>query len=415
MSKTTAVSTILLTTCFFLRCNAQDTIAYTLEDRFRLVKEEENILHNATSLNTFFEKLYQLRSKKNGRVNMVQIGDSHIQADFFSGAVRQHLNLNFGNGGRGLIFPWKLARTNEAFGVTTYSPSVWDVNKIINPDLTTPIGICGAALKTLDKDAVFTIKTTNFPSLNYRFDRLTVFYLKNPKSYHFIVKDSLNEDVAFIGPYTFEQANTSKVQLPFATNQVSIKALQSVNTQNQAVLFGVNLENDKPGVIFHSIGVNSAKYRHYLSARYFAEQTAALTPDLFILSLGTNEALEYPYSDPHLANHIDSLINQLKRANPQAQFIITTPSDSYKKKTKRNPGVELVRTTIIDYANKHNLAYFDLYEASGGKHSADRWKKVNYLRADGIHFSVDGYRLQGNMLYGAIIKAFNEYVLYRHP
>ena len=405
----------LTTILFNLYCNAQDTIAFRLEDKARLVEHEEDIIHNSTSLSLFFEKLYQLRAQKKDKVNIVHIGDSHIQADFLSGALRNHFNLDFGNGGRGLIFPWKLARTNEAFGVTTSSSAPWDVNRIINPDLTTPIGICGGALRTTDKEATITIKTTNFPPLDYRFDRLTLFYLKDSKSFNFVVKDSLNEEVAFIGPYTFEQSNTSKVLLPFSTNQVTLKALQSINTQNQALIFGINLENDNPGVLYHSIGVNSAKYRHYLSAQFFADQTSALTPDLFILSLGTNEALEYPYSDPHLTDHIDSLISKLKRANPQTQFLLTTPSDSYKKKTKRNPGVELVRKTIIDYANQHNIAYFDLFEAGGGNHSADRWKKAGYLRMDGVHFSVEGYRLQGNMLYSAIIKAYNEYVIYRHP
>jgi lysophospholipase L1-like esterase len=314
-----------------------------------------------------------------------------------------------------LVFPWKLARTNEAFGISSSSGTTWDVNRIINPDTTTPIGISGAALKTADKEATLTIKTSNFPSLDYRFDRLTLFYLKDSRSYNFVIKDSINQDVAFIGPYTFEQSNTSKVLLPLRTNQVTIKALQSINTQNKAVIFGVNLENEKPGVVYHSIGVNSAKYRHYLSAHYFADQTAALNPDLFIISLGTNEALEYPYSDPHLSEHIDSLVNKLKRANPQAQFLLTTPSDSYKKKTKRNAGIDLVRKKIIDYADKNKIAYFDLYEAGGGKHSADKWKKANYLRADGVHFSTAGYRLQGNMMYHAFIKAYNDYVLFRHP
>lgn len=415
MIKVRTVLLAILTILYGFGCFAQDTIAFRLDDKAKLVQEEDAIIHNATSLSEFFEKLYQLRAQKKVRLNIIQIGDSHIQADFLSGALRQNFNLDFGNGGRGLVFPWKLARTNEAFGITSSSGTTWDVNRIINPDTTTPIGISGAALKTADKEATLTIKTSNFPSLDYRFDRLTLFYLKDSRSYNFVIKDSINQDVAFIGPYTFEQSNTSKVLLPLRTNQVTIKALQSINTQNQAVIFGVNLENEKSGVVYHSIGVNSAKYRHYLSAHYFADQTAALNPDLFIISLGTNEALEYPYSDPHLSEHIDSLVNKLKRANPQAQFLLTTPSDSYKKKTKRNPGIDLVRKKIIDYADKNKIAYFDLYEAGGGKHSADKWKKANYLRADGVHFSTAGYRLQGNLMYHAFIKAYNDYVLFRHP
>ena len=140
-----------------------------------------------------------------------------------------------------------------------------------------------------------------------------------------------------------------------------------------------------------------------------------LSPDLIIISLGTNEAIEYPYVDPRLTDQLDEFINQLKNQNPKAQFILTIPMDFYKKKTRRNPGVEVVRKKLIDYADSHDLAYWDLYTSGGGKHAADLWKKSSLLQSDGIHFTKAGYELQGSLLYEALIKGYNEYVLYRYP
>lgn len=52
-----------------------------------------------------------------------------------------------------------------------------------------------------------------------------------------------------------------------------------------------------------------------------------------------------------------------------------------------------------------------MYNIVGGKTDACRnWTKHYMLRADGIHFTPDGYRLQGNLLHQALIKAYNEYV-----
>ena len=77
--------------------------------------------------------------------------------------------------------------------------------------------------------------------------------------------------------------------------------------------------------------------------------------------------------------------------------------------------MEFIRNKIIEYADEHQYAYWDLYTVGGGTHSADLWRKNNLLQPDGIHFTKTGYQLQGSLLYEAIIKGFNEYVLYRYP
>jgi lysophospholipase L1-like esterase len=145
------------------------------------------------------------------------------------------------------------------------------------------------------------------------------------------------------------------------------------------------------------------------------QQTATLQPDLIIISLGTNEAIEYPYVDSQFNNQLLELITKLKANNPQTQILITTTADFYKKRTRRNPGVEVIRKKILEACNQNNWAYWDLYEVAGGKHAADQWKKNKLLQSEGIHFTKAGYELQGTLLYQAFLKAYNEYVLYRHP
>jgi lysophospholipase L1-like esterase len=377
---------------------------------------DENIIHNSVSLSYFFEKLYIVKKGSFSQVNIIHLGDSHIQADFLSGQVRENFHRDFGNAGRGLIAPGRVARTNEPFSIVTSSPTPWEVKRVVLPDLPLPIGISGITIKTTQPLSRISIKTLNKPQIDYGFNKITLFFQKDFSSFNLVVQDSVQHDLAFFGPYTFEPIpNVSTVLLPSKTNFITLQCLPPTALQKQLILFGINLENGKPGVLYHAIGVNGAKYKHYTLASLFAEQTAALVPDLFIISLGTNEALDYPYSDPQLTADIDKLIESVKAKNPNVRFLLTTTADCYRRRTRRNPGVELVRQKIIDYAENHNLAYWDLYTAGGGKHSADLWKKNGLLRGDGIHFSAAGYELQGNMLYDALIKSYNEYVRYRHP
>jgi lysophospholipase L1-like esterase len=395
---------------------AQDTLDFTTGKDSGFIPSGENSIHNSASLSTFFEKLYQLKKGLIPHVSVIHLGDSHIQADFLSGVVRQNFQRDFGNAGRGFIIPGHVAHTNEPFSIVTSSAAAWEVKRMVTPDLPLPIGVGGITLKTRQPEARLSIKTLNSPPLDYGFRTLTLFFQKNFASFNLVIKDSVGRDLAFLGPYTFEPyANTSSVILPFKTNFITLQALPPTPPQAQLVLFGIDLENGKPGVAYHAIGVNGAKYKHYRLAALFAEQTAALHPDLFILSLGTNEALDYPFRDPEFERDIDRVVDSLQVRNPQAVFLLTTPPDSYRRKTRRNPGVEVVRQRLVDYAEKHRLAYWDLYEAGGGKHSADLWRKNRLLRADGIHFSAAGYALQANMLYEALIKGYNEFVRYRHP
>ncbi|HCZ35992.1 MAG TPA: hypothetical protein DHV26_08710, partial [Cytophagales bacterium] len=168
-------------------------------------------------------------------------------------------------------------------------------------------------------------------------------------------------------------------------------------------------------VLYHSTGGNGAKVKHYIEATAFAEQTKELAPDLIIVSLGTNEAIEYPYVDPRFTDQLDTFINQLKQHNPNAKIMLTIPMDFYKKKTRRNPGVEVMRSKLIEYADANGLAFWDLYSVAGGKHIADAWKNSGLMQSDGVHFTKSGYELQGALLYQALIKGYNEYVRYRYP
>ena len=48
--------------------------------------------------------------------------------------------------------------------------------------------------------------------------------------------------------------------------------------------------------------------------------------------------------------------------------------------------------------------------SDNGRPFAPRWKRQGLLQEDGMHFTPDGYRLQGEMTYLAIIEAYNSYV-----
>lgn len=412
MKKGALLALIFFTIC---RAAAQDSIQISSMKIPGFIPVEKDSILNSAVLSSFFEKLSNIKKQKK-QVNILHIGDSHIQADFLTNTVRQLFQKDFGNAGRGLVFPGRMARTNEPMNIRSATTSVWESKRIVFTDNPLPVGIGAATLQTQQDNASFSLRLRNNPSLNYSFSELTVFFEKDSTSYNLIVKDSTHRHVAYVGAFADDhEKNFTKIHLPFPVNYLEFETQRSAFYQKHFTLLGISSTNHQPGVVYHSIGGNGAKFKHYLSAKYFFEQTPELNPDLIIVSLGTNEAVDHPFIEKNFPDDVSTFMKELTRRNPGIPILLTTPIDFYKKKTKRNPGVEIVREVLLKEAAAKNLAVLDCYEVAGGKHSADKWRKFGLMQKDGIHSTKLGYDLQGVLIYRALMNSYRNYVQHRHP
>ncbi|HEY0656607.1 MAG TPA: GDSL-type esterase/lipase family protein [Chryseosolibacter sp.] len=380
---------------------------------YGLAIDSLNVIQNRQHLDDFYEALYQLNHGTQTKVNIVHIGDSHIQADFLTKAVRNNFQKHFGNAGRGLIVPGRVAGTNEPFNIQTSSNVTWEVKRCVHPAHHLPIGIGGITLRSGVPSSRLYIYM-NDQVQDYTFQTVKLFHLKDGSSFGLALKDS---DFKLIPAKTVEDTtgNYTEFRLPSPVNSIVVESLKNDSIQNHTTLFGLSLENQSPGVLYHVIGVNGAKYAHYNAAKLFARQTHKLNPALFIISLGTNEALDYPHIDRRLFSQIETLVSTLRANNPLAKIILVTPPDCFMRKTRPNAGIAKVREAILQFAVENGLAFYDMYQALGGEGSASRWKEAQLLRADGVHFTKEGYDYQGNLLFHAILKGYNDYVPDRHP
>ncbi len=397
-----------------MQSNAQNGQVNFSCKKFPFVHDERNEIVNAKVLDSFFNRLYLQRTEKNQRISILQIGDSHIQADYISAKVRTNFQNDFGNAGRGLVVPIKVAGSNEPFNYRITSNVKCYGKRCVYLNDSLDYGIGGFAVKTSDDTAQFRIRTFDYAPLNYAFSKMTLFYQQD-SSYNFSLQDSLGNLLGSVKRDSTQLRNVSVIQLPGNTNEVYLKAHRNDSSESYAILYGMNLENDSSGVLYHSIGVNGAEAFQYVHAKYFAEQTAVLNPDVIIISLGTNEAQRKPFDKNLVEARLDSLVKQLQQYNPGKPIILTTPPDSYYRRKYYNPSVAAYHVITVDYAKKNNLAVWDLFSATGGFKSCYQWKKYHLMQRDGIHFNRAGYELQGNLFYEAITKTYNEYVSHRRP
>jgi lysophospholipase L1-like esterase len=363
----------------------------------------------------FYEKLYALQTSKKGRVNIAHIGDSHIQADHFSGAIRQKLQLKFGNAGRGLIFPYHVAKSNEPYTYKTTSTSGWDAKRNVFYQNPLPIGVSGFTIETADSCSAINLTVKDQPGLGYSFTRFTLFQEKGINNYDITVYDELYcEKGTFKSPDKSATSFVSEIKFDKPTRQIILQN-KNTDTLNQKTtrIYGMLLENDSSGILYNMIGVNGAEYRHYKMSKYFIEQLSYLNSDLVIISLGTNEAFFSNFDSTLFYTNIDTLITNIRTATPKATILLTTPGDSYRRTRKgkiKNPDMKLARLTIINYCLQHNLPYWDLYEIMGGYGSMAKWFAAKLAAKDRVHFTPKGYQIQGDLFYNALMNGYEKYI-----
>ena len=170
-------------------------------------------------------------------------------------------------------------------------------------------------------------------------------------------------------------------------------------------------ETGEPGLIFHIFGVNGATAATFNTPENIA-LVDSLQPDLIIVSFGTNEA-HGTYNPTVYYEQLDELIRVIKQHNPDVIVLLTTPPGAYKGRGRRrriNPNTPKTAKVITEYAQEKGYAWWDLYNIVGGRPFAVRnWSRARMLTRDGIHFTTNGYQLQGTLLYQAIMKAYKAY------
>ena len=381
----------------------QDTVGYSF------LNQENNTIENSAYLAPLFQKMYQQRTEGGKKISIVHIGDSHILGSYITAEIRKRLQNAFGDAGRGLIFPYKVAGSNGPRDYLIETNTRWyGSNCQRNLDQSTPYGISGFLLESFQEsgDLVLQLRDTS-TSETRLFTKVTIFHRQDKSPVDFKLYDEATNQTAVL--YLQDEYYKSfYFDRPVAQVKISYRK-RDEQEKGSFMLDGILLENELSGLVYHSIGVNGGKFSDFVRARFFARQMADLNPDLIILSFGTNEA-QGKLSTRYIYQQIDELVSQLQQYAPDARFLLTTPADSYLKGRGFNPYMSQVSQVIRQYATDKNYALWDLFALGGGERSALQWKSTGLLGSDSVHYSKTGYAVQGKLFYQSLIGAYNGFV-----
>lgn len=421
-----------------------------------------NDIHNPNALLTFYEKMYQLEQSKSGKINIVHIGDSHIQADLFTAKIRTQFQKVFGNGGFGFTFPYSVAKTNNSAPIRYSASGNFQSFRNLYADENRPVGLSGFSMEANSDDLAIQL---NVKDAQFNFTKIKVITPQNvnlfdvsvshknivverkvPKKITHKVKpgevlggiadkynvslkalkkanglksDMIRDGKVLTIPSKATQSKTSTkteyipIELQpslFSNDYYSETPLDKIAiVPNQEIdyfaLNGLVLENNNSGVIYHSIGVNGAKASDYNKFRLFNEQLPVLNPDLVIISLGTNESFDKQSGEQYFAN-LNQMIQGIKDKNPQACVLVMTPPPSVLHRKYKNTFIEKYAELIEENANLKNYAVWDLLQVFGGNKSIKRNVAKGYMARDKVHYSKAGYEKQGELFFEAFLQSY---------
>jgi lysophospholipase L1-like esterase len=347
------------------------------------------------------------------QTRILHYGDSVITSDFVSGTMRRLMQKKFGDAGHGFILvtnPWEWYFHND---VRHSASDGWNMNRITGPLSGDGMyGLGGVSFHT-DASATAWFATTEKGDYGRSASRFDIYYLEQPSGggLYAIVPGKQPEIFSTAGPKKISRIYS--VHVPDGAAEVTIKTTGS----GEARVFGVAIERDVPGIVYDALGANGARARLWwaMSADHWKEQMDLRKPALIILQYGTNESEDGSVNETKFSQQFGDLIEKIKTAAPGASVLVASPLDRAEKADNGDLQTKELITKLVTLERKaaldHGVAFWNTYEAMGGKGTMARWVKADPQLAswDLTHPTPAGAEVVGNLFFKALTTGYDAY------
>lgn len=363
--------------------------------------------------------LFQLYSmldrarKENKTVRIIHYGDSQIEIDRISDVIRKDLQEKFGGIGPGLIpaiqtIPSRSVSQSFSGNLSRYA--VYGTASDRASHRRYGIMAMMAELKG-EANIQFTTRGDAYTSAkNYTKIRLIVGNNEGPFT------ATLSTGNSNLGSKSIETSKNGVSILTWETQNPIRSANLSLN--GKADIYGIGLDG-KSGIALDNVPMRGCSGTIFTGISKESMTTAFKQMDtkLILLQFGGNmmpqinnkERIEW------YGEQMAKQIQLLKEINPDAFFIFIGPSDM-SKNIKGNmetwPYLEDVNNELQKVALENGIAFWNMFEAMGGKNSMPEWVKANpsLATSDYIHFTSRGANRIGEMFITAFM---NDYQIYK--
>jgi lysophospholipase L1-like esterase len=368
----------------------------------------------------FFSRIHNVK-KTNELVRVLHYGDSQIETDRMTSYIRHKMQTKFGGSGCGLVPAIPLY--NGKMSITQTNSDNWKrYPGFVKKDSSVKHDKYGALLafssyeveeeKQDQMQAWLEYKPSKIAYSTARKFRKVSLYFGNvydSLKMNVLVNDSIIDSLSIRPNYKYQSRqwrfSSTPDKMSFNFYGTGTCDIMGVSFDG---LWGVAVDNIP---LRGSSGLDFSKN----DTSYLRQMYADLNPGLFILQFGGNVI---PYMDGGFEKYKRFFMRELKvikKIAPGVPVIVIGPSDMSKKvkgKYETYPNLENVRNALKEATLESGFAFWDMYEAMGGKNSMPSWVNAEPALAitDFVHFNSRGARLISEMFYNALIYEYNTWV-----
>ena len=354
------------------------------------------------------------------RLTILQLGDSHTAADFFTGRVRDRLQQAFGAGGEAILAPGRPHIGVRSALFSTEATGDWSYETFQHSDDRKRVHISGYNAVARHASATLTFKSRN----DRTYDDAEVSFLEQPNG----GKAEVLLDGQQVGEVDLDgDANREVTFDARPKNGQGFRELQVRTTSDAPVaVTDVEVEREGDGVSFLSIGYPGATVQtvERLDNGNLAEDVRRLAPDVIVLAFGTSEGFNDNLDIGAYISQYEQLIRRLQALRPGIKIVMVGPADAARPAGQRHcegvgqncgagatvqtasmessgkcrfpipPKLNTVREAQRKLAAKVGAAFWDWSTVQGGVCGAQVWAAANppLMAHDYVHMTLEGYK-----------------------
>ena len=376
---------------------------------------------NKNVLYPFFDHLRNL-NQSGELIRILHYGDSQIEGDRISSYIRNELQKEFGGSGIGMFAPVIIKGTNISMDLKLNGS--WErftmhsiKNRNIFHNRLGALMSFGrfAPINSFDNKMFFGEINLHKSNITYaktrKFKQCRVFYGYNEKPFIAELKYKENTlDAELIG--TSKQLNTLKWDIDGSLDEIKI----SFKGEDSPDVYAIALD-DHSGIAVDNIPLRGSSGTDFTKTdlAFLRSMYQKINAKLIIMQFGVN-LVPYAVDDySYYEKQFYKQLKTLKGLRPDICILVIGVSDMSQNINGRlvsYSNVVKIRDAQKNAAFKAGCAFWDMYEAMGGKNSMPAWvnNKPPLARTDYTHFTWKGSVVISKMFYEALMKDYNEYL-----
>jgi lysophospholipase L1-like esterase len=353
----------------------------------------------------------QRRIKDQPGITILQLGDSHTAADFFTGELRKRLQALFGNGGAGYMTAGKphAGVRSSSFKIT--ATSGWTYKSLNKASEPSEFWLSGYNAIATDSGQTITFETeTAVP-----FDAIEIETVRQPGGATIDIKLDKDAPIA----YNLKADATEPVVIRLDAQRPTDKVKQIAITTTAggtANIASVSVFNRRSGLTYSAVGFPGAQINliDKFDERVLASELHRISPHIVVLAFGTNEGFREDLDIAAYAQTYERTVARIQSILPGAFIVVVSPPAGAHREGgdcgRTPPALSRVRETQEEIAKRHKLVYWNWASIMPEECSAHRWATASppLMAKDLIHFTVEGYKKSAGEFLNTLIPIIRE-------